>query len=169
MFIIPTTNSWSCLPASFSMACGVPFSAFITMIGHDGDARPYNDKSIRKGFHFQECIEVAWMMGYSCTPIERYPALTHSYGASEVCPIHFNGSDAGNLARFMHYLKDTSRGVLEGIRIRPNGQKVGHATAWDGTQIYDPSGKIYSFEESDKHNFKAHTLWMLTEISHGKT
>jgi len=166
MFTIPTTNSWSCLPASFSMACGISFHDFIDLLGHDGDSRPYKDKSKRRGFHFQECIEIAWKMGFSCTPIERYPALMHSYGDTEVCPIFFGNSDTDNLVRFVQYLSEAKRGIFEGLRTRNNGSYAGHAAAWDGKLVYDPSGTTYLFEESKNNNFNIHTLWILTEKCH---
>jgi len=166
MFTIPITNSWSCLPASFSMACGIPFDDFIQALGHNGDTRPYTDKSKRRGFHFQECIEIVWKLGFSCTPIERYPALMHSQGDKEVCPIFFGHSDADNLARFVQYLLQVKRGIFEGFRTRNNGSYAGHAAAWDGKLVYDPSGTAYLFEESKNNNFNIHTLWILTEKCH---
>jgi hypothetical protein len=169
MFTIPNNNSWSCLPASFAMACGIPFRDFIDLLGHNGDARPYKDKSKRRGFHFQECIEVVWNLGFACTPIERFPALIHSYGDTEATPIYFGQSDADNLARFMRYLTTAKQGVLEGIRKRIDGSNAGHAVAWDGELIYDPSGKTYLFEDGLKNNLYIHTLWILTGGCHGKT
>ena len=169
MFTIPTNNRWSCLPASFSMACNCPFTDFINFLGHDGDTRPYKDKSKRRGFHPQECIDVAWKLGFTCTPIERYPALVYSYNDTEILPIYFRGSDDGNMARFMLYLQSTQRGVIEGIRKRADGLNVGHAVAWDGSFIYDPSHRIYTLEDGMQNNFVANKLWILTEVGYDKT
>jgi hypothetical protein len=167
MFTIPNSNSWSCLPASFSMVCNVSFQYFIALLGHDGDARPYKDKSKRRGFHLQECIDIAWKLGFTCMPIELFPAMTYAVGA-EVFPVRFGSDDNANLARFMHYLTTTKRGILEGLRA-VNGIKMGHAVAWDGELIYDPSGRSYSFENSLKNNFNPHTLWILTEVGYDAT
>jgi hypothetical protein len=146
------------------MACDVPFTYFITLLGHDGDARPYKDKSKRRGFHLQECIDIAWKLGFTCTPIELFPAMTYAIGA-EVFPVRFGTSDDANLARFMHYLTMTKRGVIEGLRVI-NGIQAGHAVAWDGNLIYDPSGRSYTFEQRSTNNFNPHTLWILTEVGH---
>jgi len=164
MFIIPENNKWSCLPASFSMACGVSFSKFIDMIGHNGDDRPYVDKSKRRGFHIQECIDVAWQLGFATTLIERYPATIYSYGDTEVCPIYT--PEVVSLARFVQYLNVTKRGVLEGIRQRKDGSLAGHACAWDGSLIFDPSHRAYKFEDSEANNFKPIGLMILTEVHH---
>jgi hypothetical protein len=149
------------------MACNVPFKYFITLLGHDGDARPYKDKSKRRGFHIQECIDVVWKLGFNCTPIELFPAMTYEIGA-EVFPVRFGESDNANLARFMRYLQTNKRVVIEGLR-SINGIKIGHATAWDGSLIHDPSGRTYTFEDSLRNNFNPHTIWILTEVGHDET
>lgn len=165
MFIIPENNRWSCLPASFSMACDVAFPEFIRMIGHNGDDRPYNDKSLRRGISIQECVDVAWKLGFAVTSIERYPALAPICGSKEFCYVYTKDA---SLARFMQYLSITQRGVLEGIRQRPDGLWAGHACAWDGNLIYDPSHRMYKFEDSEKNNFHVSGLLILTEVHNGQ-
>jgi hypothetical protein len=150
-------NPWSCLPASFAMALDISFEEMIKRLGHDGDSRPYEDKTKRRGWHFQECIDVAWDLSYCCTPIERYPALTYSTLACDFTPIYFGIADVDNAKRFQKYLSRASRGVLEGIR----DANKGHACAWDGSLVFDPSGRVYAFEDSLQNNFRPHTLWIL--------
>ena len=57
---IPTNiMPWACLPASLAMVLAIPFEQVIKEIGHYGDDLPYVDGVTRKGFHIQECIDVA--------------------------------------------------------------------------------------------------------------
>lgn len=151
------SNSWSCLPSSFAMALGISFEEMISRLAHDGDSRPYEDKTKRRGWHLQECIDVAWSLNYCCTPIQRYPALTYSSGECDFTPIYFGVTDEDNAKRFQKYLGKADRGVLEGIR----DANKGHACAWNGSLVFDPSGRIYTFEESLQNNFRPHTLWIL--------
>jgi hypothetical protein len=155
---IPRSFPWACVISAFAMACDVPWIVFLTMIGHNGDACPYSDPSIRVGFHVQECIEVAQKMGWSCTPIELFPVSTPGNG--EEFTIFFGGPD-GNWARFLQHLGSCKAGVIEGCCKRKDGGEVGHAVAWDGTHIYDPKGKIYSFSEHEENNFYPRVLWKL--------
>ncbi len=153
-FTIPTTNPWSCLPASFSMACGVPFNSFIGLLGHDGSDLPYTDKAFHAGFHPQECVEVAQTLGWACTPIELFPKITPNYKEERV--ISFR---CGNMARFLQHLTSCRAGVIEGYSpIR----KLGHAVAWDGLLIYDPRGRTFSFSEHIHFDFVPRVLWKLT-------
>ncbi len=141
------------------MACNVPVSTLIGLIGHDGSALPYSDSAYHAGFHSQECIEAAMKLGWLVTPIELFPAITPNGKEERI--IYFGGNDAGNWARFLQHLKDTSNGVLEGVS-RRKGFIIGHAVAWDGLHIYDPRGHIYSFAEHEGMDFFPRILWKLT-------
>ena len=138
------------------MALGVPFPEFIQMIGHDGSDKPYRDKTWRRGFHAQECIDIASRLGVSCTPIELHFASTPDGG--EIFPVI--STVEARKARFMQYLEDTSKGVIEGLSLK-NTKPVGHAVAWLSQQVYDPRGKIYLFKDRLEHNFTAVKLWRL--------
>jgi len=157
-FVIPTTNPWSCLPASFSMACGIPFAVFIDMLGHDGGDLPYTNKLFKAGFHPQECIEVVQRLSWSCTPIELFPQITPDN--IEQRNILFNGDESGNWARFLLHLNNCKNGVIEGTTNK-QGIIIGHAVAWDGCHVYDPKGVIYSFSEHQNLNFYPKVLWKL--------
>ena len=164
MFIIPDNNKWSCLPAAFSMACGASFSMFIEMIGHNGDARPFKDTTKRRGFNLQECIDVAWQLGFATTAIDKIPALMHTLGSTDIVKVY---SDEAGLARFMHYLSSTKQGVLEGMRHRLDGSLAGHACAWDGFLVFDPSHRVYKFEDCERNNFHVTGLLIVTEVWNG--
>lgn len=154
--IIPATNAWSCLPASFSMACGVLFNQFVDLIGHTGSNFPYKGK-FRAGFHSQECIEAAYKLGFSCTPIELFPQITPN--GIEERTIYFN-DEAGNWTRFWFHLNNCKQGVIEGISFKEK-KMIGHAVAWNGYLIYDPRGRTYSFTEHSLNNFTPRLLWKL--------
>ena len=162
MNLITTTNTYSCLVAAFAMACEVSFDTFIKLLGHDGSAFPYSNPYYRAGFHPQEFIEVILKLGWLATPIEQNPVLTPD--GIDLRDIYFNSSEAGNLARFLQHLTNTTTGVIEGILQRKAGGIVGHAVAWDGTHIYDPRGYVYSFSECETMKYTPRILWKLMRI-----
>jgi hypothetical protein len=136
------------------MACGLPFASFIEALGHDGSGLPYKDTAFRAGFHPQECIEVAQILGWACTPIELFPKITPNYVEERI--ISFKN---GNWARFLRHLNLCTRGVIEGYSPRKN---LGHAVAWDGILIYDPRGRTFSFSEHIQFDFIPRVLWKVT-------
>lgn len=144
---------WSCLPASFSMACNIPFNTFIGLLGHDGSELPYCNKQYKAGFHIQECIHVVQKLGWTCTPIELFPKITPDYKEERI--IYFPG---GNMVRFLQYLTQCKTGVIEGYSQK---RQLGHAVSWDGIKIYDPRGIIYSFAEHQQFDFIPRCLWIL--------
>jgi hypothetical protein len=153
-FTIPTTNPWSCLPASFAMACEVPFQTIVGLIGHDGSDLPYTNKKYRAGFHPQECLEAATKLGWLGALIELFPRITPDGVEERV--IQFGGD--GNWARFLQHLRECSNGVIEGVSVSSG---LGHAVAWDGYHIYDPKGMVYSFSEHYQRGFNPRLLWKL--------
>ncbi len=159
MFIIPNTNKWSCIAASFSMALGVSFAEFIELIGHDGGARPYRDRTLRAGFHLQECIDASNRLGYSCTPIIMYPGSAPDFSQIESRPLW---SKEASMARFLHYLEITKHGVLE-CELQTSGIRKGHAVAWDGTLIYDPRQRIYAFDQMPVNGLTPLILWRIVK------
>lgn|SRR5574340_763735 len=159
MFTIPNTNKWSCIAASFSMALGISFSKFLELVGHDGSERPYKDKSLRAGFHLQECIDASNKLGYGCTPIILYPGSSPDFSLTESHPLW---SKDVSMARFLHYLENTNRGVLE-CELQTSGIRKGHAVAWDGTLIYDPRKKIYEFDKLPMNGLTPLILWRIVQ------
>jgi len=154
------TNSWSCLPTAFSMALGIPFAQVIDIIGHDGSEFPFKDKTFRRGFHIQECIDACFTLGYACVEIQRYFGMQPYYDSVEAIPAYsFEVCDK----RFKDYLIK-SQGVLAGRVERNSGVIVGHAVAWNGLMIYDSRGMIYDFEQAEMFNFNPHTLWILVKM-----
>ncbi len=138
---------------AFAAAMGINFSAVIEMIGHDGSECVYKDKSFRRGFHIQECIDVANKLNFSCTPIEFRFALQPSPASTEIFEI------PNTMARSLLYLIQTPRGVLECFR---KTTQRGHAVAWISQMVYDPAnGKTYSFGDLMSHGLVVNRLWRL--------
>ena len=142
------------------MACGVLFNHFVDLIGHDGSALPYKS-NFRAGFHSQECIEAAYKLGFTCTPIELFPQITPD--GVEERTICFENMD--NWDRFLLHLRVCKTGVLEGVS-QKNKKTIGHAVAWDGCLIYDPRGLTYSFSEHLYNNFVPRLLWKIARAEH---
>jgi len=158
-------NAWSCTPTAFAMVIGCSVKYFIEKIGHDGSAQPFADKSYHVGYHPQECIDVAYGMGYSCTPIELMPQSLLSKTAS--LPPHvilFGKNTEANNERFLRYLKRCD-GVLCGTM---TDTMTGHAVAWEHEtgSIFDPrNGRIISPEAQAAFRFFPSTFWMLEKRS----
>lgn len=149
-------NGWSCLPTSFAMVVDIPVSSFISMIGHDGSERPYASKNFRAGFHEQECIRIADILGYSCTPFEAFPRLSPFKDGSEARVILFGSTEAANIVDFYSRALFKS-GVITGRTL----DGIGHAVAWDGHNVYDPRDKIYPLKDADIHNFLPRCFWKI--------
>lgn len=176
-----TGNSWSCLPCSFAMVINMPVKDFISLLGHDGGAKPYPEAPEQvAGFHEQECIEVLQALNYACTPIEMVPQMMPWldgpmrqiwFPRVSVVPEPPSCLDlraVGNKERFIRHLSNTC-GVLTGKRIiDPRARPIGHAVAWDGQSIYDPRGDhglIYSFYNAGEHGFSPQTFWKVQDLN----
>lgn len=128
MIIVEQPNLWSCLPAAFATATGIPFDTLIENIGHDGSDVVFPDLPeplCRRGFHCQELSRVLLRFGFCVASFESCPIgyldEEHSYDVTEdLLPIMVD-----------------SIGVLCG-RVRSTGKL--HSVAWDGKKCYDPSG-----------------------------
>lgn len=130
MPFVPKTqpNGWSCLPTSFAMVLGVPISRVISIIGHDGSEIVYpdlDDPRCRKGFHFQECIEAAYVLGSNFGFFEATPLLV-------LDDTHYQEL---NCVPTLEMLLQRHVGVL-GVTTKKG---YGHAVAWDGQDVYDPT------------------------------
>ena len=130
-------NRWSCLPTAFAIALGVSVREVIERIGHDGSEVAFPglpEPERRRGFHIQECIDVAIALGVSVTPIEAFPRHSPTVGMDPIV-IRF---PEGNEARFRRTI-ETTRGVLTGRGLRSR-----HAVAYDHRLIIDPNGQTLS-------------------------
>ena len=116
-------NRWSCLPTAFARALGISLDEMIERIGHDGSRIVWPDlpePGCRRGFHIQECIEVARLMGMSVMPVELYPRHAPTLDVEPITVLY-----ADNVLRFNDFIKST-KGVLTG-----STQRYEHAVAYD--------------------------------------
>lgn len=129
MLIIESPNSWSCMPAAFATATGVPIERILLAIGHDGSEVIFpdlDDPVCRRGFHPQELCKALLEFHFLFATFER------SF-IGFLDDLHHWEEDE---EQFFELLID-SIGVL-GVKVRATGQL--HAVAWDGLECYDPSG-----------------------------
>lgn len=135
-------DGWSCLPVAVANSIGVPTSAIIDLIGHDGSDRPYPDiyGGYRRGFHVQECSLALIHLGYTVTQIERRPLLTPEAS----CPPIVAWEDDD----FFFDLLRHSTGFAIGTRA-----EKGHAITNIKGRVVDPyyagSVEIYSISKLD--------------------
>ena len=150
-----TPNRWSCLPTSFAIVLDIPVSEMIERIGHDGSQLAFptlREPECRRGFHIQECIDVALSLGVSVTPIEAFPRHAPAVDVNPIL-IDFPG---GNEDRFRRTI-GTSKGVLTG-----RGLHTQHAVAYDHNLIFDPNWRPYLLgTEDDPGSFSAYCAWRL--------
>jgi hypothetical protein len=150
-------NRWSCLPTAFAIALDVPVAEVIKRIGHDGSEvafRGQREPNCRRGFHIQECIEVALSLGIAVTPVEAFPRHAPAFDVNPVV-ISF---PQGNEARFRRTIEE-SRGVITG-----RGLYTQHAVAYGYRVIYDPGGFGLYLQDSkdDPGTFSAYCAWRFT-------
>lgn len=141
MKLIRQPNAWSCTVAALAMVTDSTIEEIIDYIGHDGSEtlNSLPEPSCRKGFHQQELLDVALLMGHSMTVIEAEPvqlnSLEHEY------EINKWGMFPSTEARFQFYL-NMSPGLIVG-----KARKCWHTVAWDGDLVYDPNGHIYELHD----------------------
>ncbi len=156
------------------MVLNTPVRRFIDMIGHDGSAKPYDERPQQEaGFHEQECIEVAQKLGFACTPIEIVPQMLPAPGCKVSRPVWFPPhyylravSEETNWRRFCQHLEGTC-GVLTGLKKKISDSEIGHAVAWGhNNEIYDPQGKgfIYSLSQAPNFGFTPRVYWKIQEV-----
>ena len=123
-----------CIVVAFALACEIPVVDFTRRLGGRGGL-------VMGTYHLQQCMDVAWSLGYAPVPIEMQSLLVPS--------LDYQGKPAevqypeGNQKRFMGYLKNQV-GILGGMHLTAKKQ-IGHAVAWNGKKIYDPRGYIYGY------------------------
>ncbi len=149
-------HPWSCLPQAVATALGISFETLIEKIGHDGSEFVYKDTKFRRGFHIQECLDVALGLNVAFVPIEHHYALTPNGLETYVI-----GTKEEQSRRFQGYLQTTKRGFFEGVSLDSRCHTIGHAAAWVDGMIVDPRGISYTFEERTTHNFSISKFWRL--------
>jgi hypothetical protein len=154
-------NRWSCLPTAFAMALDIPVKEFLHRVGHDGSRIAFpteSEPACRRGFHVQECIDVAVRLGYGVTPIELFPRHAPSL---TVPPITITfGNELSNERRFARFI-DAGRGVITGL-----SRNHGHAVAYERGDIYDPAGHVYRYSlfTCESHGFIGNCLWNVQPV-----
>ena len=151
-------NRWSCLPTAFAIAFDTPAEVFIEHIGHDGSEIMWpqlKEPMRRRGFHVQECIDVATRAGFAVTPFEMIPRHAPAYPVPAVS-ILFGGSLDAAYVRFARII-DASTGVITG-----HGCNTGHAVAYERGMILDPRGERYRFCACETHDFIPICAWTLS-------
>ena len=136
MNIVISPNAWSCLPAAFATATGVPFETLLENIGHDGSEIVFEDRpdpECRRAFTSQEVAIALLDYGFLVGTFESYSSgcldETHQY--------ELDHSDV------VRRIMNDSIGVL-GVVVKSTENL--HAVAWDGLRCYDPTGFIYPLD-----------------------
>lgn len=154
MRYVESPNCWSCLAASFAMILNISFKQFCRELGHDGSAIVHpglRDPLCRRTFGIDECTLVAVRRGHSLTTLRFCPRITTDGVHMVDIPM-----DTEYLLRFP--------GVLCGMG-KYNGSPCGHAVAWDGEIVLDPSIGRYPL---GTNYFEPHTLYAV-DIQSQKT
>lgn len=135
------------------MALGVDAPDLESMIGHDGLRVQWPEaRGERKfiGYHHQEFVDVALLMGFNIMMIEAMPNLGHE---GKHCII---GSDQTLQNRMDTYLK-----TYDGVLVSDT-----HAVAWDYRDqlCYDPNGRTYPID-----NFQVREFFIVLRSNHEDT
>lgn len=142
------------------MALNTSLDHFFQLVGHDGSevifdglSSPHNSR----GIHLQEAIDVALLLGFSCTPIELMPAsFTVPDGPTR--QLLFPG---GNWPRFARYLRGNS-----GVAECTTRSGRGHAVAFEAGVIHDPDHLTpftWSREEMEARGYFTQRLWLVSQ------
>lgn len=152
------------MATSFAMALGILLDELIRVIGHDGSEMicPANGPGGRRGFHSQECVSVAFALGFAATEIELFPS---SQFLDQKKIIHFPAAATnldGNWERFNQHVQ-ASRGIIAGLTKR----SVGHAVAYENGLVLDPRGFTYHFSRKvcEQHDLYCQYLLRLDRIA----
>lgn len=164
-------SKFSCLPTAFAIIMGIPVTNIIDGIGHD-DAR---------GFHVQECLSFALMVGWAFSPHELEPMVEPAKCRNERClgghvGYRGNGSRieckeccgdgvwrlAPKVTEFSTLLAN-HHGVLTGKLKHIEGY---HAVAWDRKvrKCLDPRGIVIGLEL-----FEPDAFWLAVKMKEDET
>lgn len=143
-----------CLATSFAMALDMDVASLLAMLPD-----PYElvfpdlpEPHCFRGHHIQDLVRVVRNYGYSCTPHEMYPVTTTTL--SEQHQHIIDNHEHFNDVILMR------RGVITGVSFGPTG-RVGHAVAFDHSEIRDPNGKEYLFSLENCRPFYPQVAWSL--------
>lgn len=116
---IQRTHERSCLLDCFAFVLGFPPTEAMYFLGDRGE---------ENGFHTQQVIDLASMLGFSVTHIERYPSSINR-ATDSVELIEFPRSSE---ERFAIYL-----GSSTGVILGSNAKGERHTVAWKNQTIHD--------------------------------
>lgn len=152
MLIVESPNSWSCMPAAFATATGIPLDTLLESIGHDGSEIIFpdlEDPLCRRTFNTQEIAFALFQFEWLVTTYDvNWISIVDDDHAFEVTPV--------NASTLLEPIMRDSIGVVAGI-VKTTGNR--HAAAWDGRLLYDPSGFIYVLDR-----FKIESYFRLSKI-----
>ncbi len=155
MKLLKQSRSGDCLLYSVAMLLEIMPGQLVEELTHNGQdvwwpelTHPY----CIRGIHIQEIIDCFWRRGMVMMPIEAIP---------KICPRGLDGCEAKTIytqADGYERLKD----YMLGRRALITGEsknRVPHACAWNGFQVYDPNGYIYALED-----FRIWEAWIIFRI-----
>lgn len=157
MKLVRSPNAWSCPLATAAMVFDYDIEDFMLLIGHNGYKKIHPQlpsPACYKGFHMQEIVDAALVLGYSMTLIEAQPVQTPDGVAKHVLTKfpRFNN----HVDRFVYYV-NTTKGLLVG-----KTRQWWHTCAYDHGTVYDPRGRVCPLEELP---MILHSLWIVSEKS----
>lgn len=124
----------SCLATAFAMALDINVDDLIHDLGHDGSRLLFPELGPFGvcGHHIQELLDYCLRNGIKVVTIDALP-LSKYRGTED----RYYMSEEQTNERMAHYIENYY-GVLAGSTL--NG--VNHAVAWNGQDIYNPSGIV---------------------------
>lgn len=175
-------TSDNCMLYSFAMALDSDVESLVKELGHDGTEVWWPSligSQSKRSFNPQEFVDVCLNRGYSLTLVEFLPRSgPQSFSdASEriIMEVISKGKNSNweMLEPLLRRAKDTlPKLIYNGLKAEQRFKKhlagniavligqsasgLGHAVAWDGTQVHDPKGYIYELEK-----FMVQEAWIL--------
>lgn len=142
-----------CGPTALAMLLDRPLSEILDRLGHDGSEIWWpglDEPRNRRGFMFDEFIDVADSYGQMLCPIVSEPA-------------QWNGSDLDSvkILKSFPFGRDTESRIqyymskFDGLIIGNYAMHKGHMAAWDSKnrKVYDPSPKhgVYDYDSATEY------------------
>lgn len=150
-------NNWTCMATATAMALDKPLYEVIEGLGHSGSESvwPPEWNHLPAGYHIHEIIDYVWMQhAKPVTPFVRRPMVTPAYDCPDQVAKFAREPDLEK--RFKHRIAGRV-GIMTGVISKGRG----HAVAWDGRNIYDPRGYVYSLDTARQfYNYYVDTFWM---------
>ena len=157
-----TTDNYECVVASFAMVMDTTVQLLIERVGHNGKdevAEGVTPPECWRSWHPEEFVDLLLADGFAVTMISLNPMMIHG-------PVLINHAAYMGRDRFFSSLL-YGDGVIFG-QAGANGR--GHAVAWNREElkIYDPRGRIYSWDDTDDGqvgDFKPLQFYLLQRVS----